>query len=63
MAPVTIHWTGSHEQVDGFGKSLISQELIRHRGNVTQISERLGIPCKTLYDTLLKHSLYRDAFR
>lgn len=50
------------EQVDAFEKSLISQELARCRGNVVKVSERLGIPRKTLYDKLHKHSLSRDDF-
>jgi two-component system C4-dicarboxylate transport response regulator DctD len=50
------------EQVEAFEKSLISQELARCRGNVVKVSERLGIPRKTLYDKLHKHKLSRDEF-
>jgi two-component system C4-dicarboxylate transport response regulator DctD len=49
-------------QVEAFEKSLISQELTRCRGNVVKVSERLGIPRKTLYDKLHKHKLSRDDF-
>jgi len=50
------------EQVETFEKSLIAQELERTRGNVVQVSEKLQIPRKTLYDKLSKYGLSRDDF-
>lgn len=54
---------GLTHQVEIFEKSLISQSLARYQGHVTQVCEHLGLPRKTLYDKLKKHSLQADNYR
>ncbi len=51
------------QQVELFEKSLIDQALARHRGRVSEVSERLGLPRKTLYDKLRKYGLRAEDYR
>jgi two-component system, NtrC family, C4-dicarboxylate transport response regulator DctD len=51
------------QQVELFEKSLIDQALARHRGRVTEVSEQLGLPRKTLYDKLRKYGLRAEDYR
>jgi len=49
--------------VELFEKSLIDQALARHRGRVSEASEQLGLPRKTLYDKLRKYGLKAEDYR
>jgi len=49
--------------VDAFERSLIEAELRRVQGSVVRAAEALGLPRKTLYDKLKRHSLDPDAYR
>ncbi|WP_097460003.1 sigma-54-dependent transcriptional regulator [Mangrovitalea sediminis] len=51
------------EQVEQFEKSLIEQALNRCRGNISEATEALGIPRKTLHDKVRKYGLDRRQFR
>ena len=51
------------QQVELFEKSLLDQALTRHRGRVSEVSERLGLPRKTLYDKLRKYGLRAEDYR
>ncbi|QTF93105.1 sigma-54 dependent transcriptional regulator [Halomonas sp. BM-2019] len=51
------------QQVELFEKSLIDQALARHRGRVSEVSEQLGLPRKTLYDKLRKYGLRAEDYR
>jgi len=51
------------QQVELFEKSLIDQALARHRGRVSEASEQLGLPRKTLYDKLRKYGLKAEDYR
>jgi two-component system C4-dicarboxylate transport response regulator DctD len=50
------------EKMDAFEKTLIAQELTRTKGNVKETYLTLGLPRKTFYDKLNKHSLKRKDF-
>jgi len=54
---------GLPEQVERFERALIEQALTRHKGNIKETMETLGLPRKTLYDKMRKHGLDRQAFR
>jgi len=47
------------QQVGNFEKSLIAQELARHKGDIKKTMEALGVPRKTLYDKMQKFGLSR----
>jgi two-component system C4-dicarboxylate transport response regulator DctD len=49
--------------VDAFERGLIEAELRLAQGSVVRTAEALGLPRKTLYDKLKRHSLDPDAFR
>jgi len=49
--------------VDAFERSLIETELRRSQGSITRSAEALGLPRKTLYDKLKRHSIDPDTFR
>ena len=51
------------EQIDRFEKHLISEALRECAGNVSEACQRLGIPRKTFYDKLKKHTLNPESFR
>ncbi len=51
------------EQVESFEKSLIEQQLQASRGNLSEATEALGIPRKTLHDKVRKYGLDRRQFR
>ncbi|WP_282040971.1 sigma-54-dependent transcriptional regulator [Halomonas alimentaria] len=51
------------QQVELFEKSLLDQALTRHHGRVSEVSERLGLPRKTLYDKLRKYGLRAEDYR
>lgn len=48
------------EQVAAFERTVITQALARHDGNVVATADALGVPRKTLYDKLKKYGLRRD---
>ena len=50
------------ERMEGFEKSLLSQELSRNQGNLKATYEGLGLSRKTLYDKMQKHGLRREDF-
>jgi len=54
---------GLREQVESFEKSLIEQELKACRGNISEATQALGIPRKTLHDKVRKYGLDRRQFR
>jgi two-component system C4-dicarboxylate transport response regulator DctD len=54
---------GLAEQVDGFERSVIVEQLRRHQGSVAAASEALAIPKKTLYDKIHKHTISPEWFR
>jgi len=51
------------EQVESFEKSLIEQALNACRGNISEATENLGIPRKTLHDKVKKYGLDRRRYR
>ncbi|MCP5372920.1 MAG: sigma-54-dependent Fis family transcriptional regulator [Hyphomicrobiales bacterium] len=51
------------EQVGHFEKSLIAQELARHKGDIRKTMEALGVPRKTLYDKMAKFGLSRRSYQ
>lgn len=51
------------EQVESFEKSLIERALNLCRGNISEATESLGIPRKTLHDKVRKYGLDRRRFR
>jgi two-component system C4-dicarboxylate transport response regulator DctD len=51
------------EQVDGFERNILTQELVRHRGDVRSVIETPGLPRKTFYDKMRRHRLSRNDFR
>ncbi|HKJ95579.1 MAG TPA: sigma-54 dependent transcriptional regulator [Gammaproteobacteria bacterium] len=51
------------EQVEGFERSLIEQELNARQGNISQATEALGLPRKTLTDKMRKYGLDSRNYR
>ncbi len=51
------------QQMDGFEKQLLSSALASCQGHVSQVSEQLKIPRKTLYDKLARHQIDPAHFR
>jgi two-component system C4-dicarboxylate transport response regulator DctD len=51
------------EQVNGFERALIEQELRNYAGNVTEASAVLGLPKQTLYHKMQKYNLVAEEFR
>ena len=51
------------QQVELFEKQLLNQALARHRGRIPEVCAHLGLPRKTLYDKLKKHTLRPDDYR
>jgi len=50
------------DKINAFEKILIAQELTRTKGNVKETCLNLGLPRKTFYDKMKKHSLKRQDF-
>ncbi|MET3133336.1 two-component system C4-dicarboxylate transport response regulator DctD [Oxalobacteraceae bacterium GrIS 1.11] len=57
-APVSLA-----EQVNGFERALIEQELRNYAGNVGEVSLVLGLPKQTLYHKMQKYNLVAEEFR
>ncbi|MDC8758096.1 sigma-54-dependent transcriptional regulator [Janthinobacterium fluminis] len=57
-APVSLA-----EQVNGFERALIEQELRNYAGNVAEASAVLGLPKQTLYHKMQKYNLVAEEFR
>ncbi|NIY75977.1 sigma-54-dependent Fis family transcriptional regulator [Thalassospira sp. HF15] len=51
------------QQVEAFERSLITEALREHGGNVTATVSALGVPRKTFYDKLTKYSIVPAEFR
>ena len=51
------------EQVNGFERALIEQELRAYAGNVSEVSNVLGLPKQTLYHKMQKYNLVAEEFR
>ena len=51
------------EQVNGFERALIEQELRTYAGNVSEVSNVLGLPKQTLYHKMQKYNLVAEEFR
>ena len=51
------------EQVESFERSLIEEQLRTCRGNLSEATEALGIPRKTLHDKVRKYGLDRRQYR
>jgi two-component system C4-dicarboxylate transport response regulator DctD len=51
------------QQVEAFEKSLITEALREHGGNVTATVSALGVPRKTFYDKLTKYNIVPAEFR
>jgi two-component system C4-dicarboxylate transport response regulator DctD len=51
------------EQVEHFERTLITEELRRHHGDVAHTSKALGLPKQTLYDKLRRLRISTDEFR
>ena len=51
------------EQVESFERSLIEQELRACKGNLSDATQALGIPRKTLHDKVRKYGLDRHQYR
>ena len=50
-------------KIEQFEKLIIEQSLLKNNGNVTQSHAELGIPRKTLYDKLQRHSIKPETYR
>lgn len=50
------------QQVDSFEKSLIEQALKTCHGNISEATQELGIPRRTLHDKVRKHGLDRHHY-
>lgn len=51
------------DQVNGFERALIEQELRNYAGNVAEASAVLGLPKQTLYHKMQKYNLVAEEFR
>ncbi|HAT32818.1 MAG TPA: Fis family transcriptional regulator [Janthinobacterium sp.] len=51
------------DQVNGFERALIEQELRNYAGNVSEASAVLGLPKQTLYHKMQKYNLVAEEFR
>jgi two-component system C4-dicarboxylate transport response regulator DctD len=51
------------EQIEHFERTLITEELRRHHGDVAQTTKALGLPKQTLYDKLRRLRISTDEFR
>ena len=51
------------QQVEAFERSLITEALREHGGNVTATVSALGVPRKTFYDKLTKYDITPAEFR
>ncbi|MBC7858949.1 MAG: sigma-54-dependent Fis family transcriptional regulator [Burkholderiaceae bacterium] len=51
------------EQVNGFERALIEQELRNHAGSVIEACAVLGLPKQTLYHKMQKYNLVAEEFR
>ncbi|GFE64076.1 sigma-54-dependent transcriptional regulator [Litoreibacter roseus] len=51
------------EQMDAFEKLVLSEALRRRNGKASETAEALGLPRKTFYDKLARHSLKPKDFR
>ena len=58
----TVRGPDLREQVEGFERSLIEQELKAQGGNISRATRALGLPRKTLHDKMRKYGLDRRAF-
>jgi len=55
--------TGLPQQVEYFERTMITEELRRHHGDVLRTATTLGLPKQTLYDKLRKLQISADEFR
>ncbi|SOE95337.1 two-component system, NtrC family, C4-dicarboxylate transport response regulator DctD [Burkholderia sp. D7] len=55
--------TGLPQQVEHFERTMITEELRRHHGDVLRTATTLGLPKQTLYDKLRKLRISTDEFR
>ncbi|MFT4069699.1 sigma-54-dependent transcriptional regulator [Paraburkholderia sp.] len=55
--------SGLPQQVEHFERTMITEELRRHRGDVTLASKALGLPKPTLYDKLRRLRISVEDFR
>ena len=51
------------DQVNGFERALIEQELRQQAGNVSEACAVLGLPKQTLYHKMQKYNLVAEEFR
>lgn len=51
-----------HDQVLAFEKSMIEYALSQNQGNLSAVSDQLGVPRRTLNDKLIKHDIDRMKF-
>jgi two-component system C4-dicarboxylate transport response regulator DctD len=51
------------DQVEHFERTLITEELRRHRGDVAETAKALGLPKQTFYDKLRRLRISTDEFR
>ena len=51
------------EQVNGFERALIEQELRNYAGNVAEACAVLGLPKQTLYTKMQKYNLVAEEYR
>ncbi|HSV79832.1 MAG TPA: sigma-54 dependent transcriptional regulator [Ramlibacter sp.] len=51
------------EQVEQFERSMINEELRRHRGDVGLCAKTIGVPKQTLYDKMRRLRISTDEFR
>jgi len=58
-----LHHQGLSESVDDFEKLALSSALQTCRGQINDVSNRLKLPRKTLYDKLRKHRLKPSDYR
>jgi two-component system C4-dicarboxylate transport response regulator DctD len=59
------HAAGSSlpEQVEQFERSMIQEELRRHRGDVGTSAKALGVPKQTLYDKMRRLGISTEDFK
>ena len=50
-------------RIEAFERSVLMDALVRHKGVTAKVADELGLPLKTLYDRLARHSLKSSAYR
>ena len=63
LSPQAVTEVPLAEQINGFERAMIEQELRNHSGNVLEACVALGLPKKTLYHKMQKYNLIAEKFK